>query len=42
MRELRKIISATEVELKEIQVVFAGHGEERPSLVIEVGMMSCF
>ena len=35
VRELRKIISATELELHEIQLGFPSHGEQRPSLVIE-------
>ena len=36
MRALREIISATELELQELQVGFSGQGDQRPSLVIEV------
>ena len=36
VRELRKIISATEHELQEIQVGFGSLGEPLPSLVLEV------
>ena len=36
MRELRKVISATELELHELHISFEGHGDQRPSLVIEV------